>query len=356
MKGKTVISFICIFGITLLFYKCDFFSTPQVLYPRYVDSPYIKELSQFKKIQCDSIYLRYPYRIDIKDSLAVILDLHPETYFLHAFTYPDWTIIASFGKRGNGPDEIISAERVRICSSDSVWVLDSNHRKITRWCVSISDRHIECVEEISLDKRLIRTLDFCKIDSGFFITDYSGYFRYHILDSKGKIKKSVDSIPSERYIMKNQRIPLAQAWRSFMDYNSHNKVLAMVTQLGEVVEIFNLQTGSHTVCYGPNGEPIFSISQREAIPKGIKGFNEVIVADNCIYAVFDGIQFKERIRAFQSGQNLLDGGKYIYVFSLTGKLLYKYCLPYSILGLKLKDGKLYAVSTDNDIPIIEYKF
>ena len=186
-------------------------------------------LGEVKAISCDSVYLRYPYRVEIKDSLAVILDLHPDSCFLHAFTYPEWRYVTSFGRRGEGPEEVLSAERVRICSSDSVWVLDSNRRQITRWRISASLGNAERAEEILLEERLIRTLDFCKTDEGFLVTDYTGN------------------------------------------------------------------------------------------PKGIKGFNDVVVSDSCIYAVFDGIPFKDRISAFRSGKKQPEGGKHVYVFGLDGK-------------------------------------
>ena len=39
---------------------------------------------------------------------------------------------------------------------------------------------------------------------------------------------------------KTVRPALAQAWRSFIDYNPDNGILAMATQLGEAIEIYNL--------------------------------------------------------------------------------------------------------------------
>ena len=315
---KNNLTFILIYSIATLFFGgCN--SVSREVYPRYTDFPEVRTLSQAKAISCDSVYLRYPYRVEIKDSLAVILDLHPDSCFLHTFAYPEWRYVTSFGKRGEGPEEVLSAERVRICSPDSVWVLDSNRRQITRWRISASSGNIERAEEILLDERLIRTLDFCKTDEGFLVTDYTGNYRYHVLDAHGQIKESIGSIPSERSLDDSGKIALAQAWRSFMDYNPKNGVLAMVTQLGEVMEIFNLKTREHQVCYGPGGEPMFSIAQNEAIPKGIKGFNDVVVSDSCIYAVFDGISFKDRIRAFRSGKKQPEGGKHVYVFDLNGK-------------------------------------
>ncbi len=349
MKKKIII----VIGMLLLFYNCHFVS--KEVYPRYMDFPEVRTLSLAKAISCDSVYLRYPYRVEIKDSLAVILDLHPDSCFLHAFTYPEWRYITSFGRRGEGPEEVLSAERVRICSPDSVWVLDSNRRQITRWRISASSSNVERAEEILLDERLIRTLDFCKTDEGFLVTDYTGNYRYHVLDAHGQIKESIGSIPTERSMEDSGKTALAQAWRSFVDYNPKNGVLAMVTQLGEVIEIFNLKAGEYQVCYGPEGEPVFSTLASEAMPKGIKGFNDVVVSDSCVYAIFDGTPFNDRINSLQSGRKLPTGGNNIYVFGLDGYPLKKMSTECSAFGLEFISGYIYTVGNDKDIPLYSYK-
>lgn len=76
--------------------------------------------------------------------------------------------------------------------------------------------------------------------------------------------------------LQNARPALAQAWRSFIDYNPRNGVLAAVTQLGEVLEVFNLKDSTHVVRIGPHGEPEFKISQGYGIPTGIMGFSDVL--------------------------------------------------------------------------------
>ena len=345
-------AFILIYFIaTLFFCGCNFLA--REVYPRYADFPEVITLSQAKSISCDSVYLRYPYRVEINDSLAVILDLHPDSCFLHAFTYPEWRYVTSFGSRGEGPEDILSAERVRISSPDSVWVLDSNRCQITRW--RISNGNAERVEEIPLDDRLIRTLDFCKTADGFLVTDYTGNYRYHVLDQCGKIIQSVGHVPSEKNVDDSDKPALSQAWRSFMDYNPKNGVLAIVTQLGEVVELFILKTGEHKVYYGPGGEPVFSTLSSEAIPKGIKGFNDVVVSDSCIYTIFDGTPFKDRINSLRAGKKLPAGGNNIYVFGLDGCPLGKMSTECSAFGIEFIRGNIYTVGNDKDIPLYSYK-
>ena len=326
----------------LLFGGCN--SVSREVYPRYADFPEIRTLSQAEAISCDRVYLRYPYRVEIKDSLAVILDLHPDSCFFHAFTYPEWRYVASFGKRGEGPEDILSAERVRICSPDSVWVFDSNRRQITRW--RISNGNAERVKEISLDDRLIRILDFCKTVEGFLVTDYTGNYRYHVLDQRGKIIQSVGHVPSEKDVDDSDKPALSQAWRSFMDYNPKNGVLAMVTQLGEVIEIFNMKTGEHYVCYGPHGEPLFHISQGYGLPVGIMGFHDVKVTEHLIYAVFQGISFKEIARSEKQGIHLPDGGSKLYTFTLTGLPVKCYELSKPVCGIWVDEVKNSFLATD----------
>lgn len=164
---------------------CNFNSNRK--YQCYTDFPNRVNSTTQEEINLDSLFLRYPYRVEIEDSIAIILDLHPDNNYMYAFTYPGWQHIVSFGNRGEGPDDILSAERVRICSPDSVWVLDSNRRQITRW--RIANGNAERMEEILLDDRLIRTLDFCKTADGFLVTDYTGNYRYHVLDQRGKSYK-----------------------------------------------------------------------------------------------------------------------------------------------------------------------
>lgn len=67
----------------------------------------------------------------------------------------------------------------------------------------------------------------------------------------------------------------------------------MVTQLGEVLEVYNLKDSTEVIRIGENGEPKFKIFEGYGIPSGIMGFSDVQVTDNAIYAVFHGTTFKE---------------------------------------------------------------
>ena len=89
---------------------------------------------------------------------------------------------------------------------------------------------------------------------------------------------------------------------------------------------------------------------------GIGGFSDVQVADSAIYAVFHGRSFKEIAQNVQQGVYLPDGGRYIYVFSLTGEPLCRYVLDHYVYGISVDEQKGIILATDvnKDDPIIEY--
>ena len=87
----------------------------------------------------------------------------------------------------------------------------------------------------------------------------------------------------------------------------------------------------------------------------VMGFSDVQVMDTAIYAAFQGDTFEEISRKMQKG-DMTDGGRYIYVFSLTGEPIRKYVLDHYVYGISVDEQKGIILATDvnKDDPIIEY--
>ena len=85
-----------------------------------------------------------------------------------------------------------------------------------------------------------------------------------------------------------------------------------MAQLGESIEIYNTKENTHTVLYGPNGEPRFKSIKGEGFPTGIMGFSDIVITDKYIYSVFQGIRFKDKLASYQRGEKPEDGGRYMY--------------------------------------------
>ena len=267
-------------------------------------------------IELDTALLRYPFRIRIEGDRVIVMDLHGLDHYGHLFQYPSYQYLSSFGKRG---DSLLRDETV------------------------------------TLDEDILRPLDFAIYnDSMFIIPDYSGENRLCRVNCNGKLIDKIGIIPTiDEKALENARPALAQAWRSFLDYNPNNGILAVVTQLGEVVEVYNLKDSTHIIRIGEHGEPEFKVSDGYGMPTGIMGFSDVQVTDSAIYTVFHGTSFKEIAR--QSGR-LPDGGKYIYVFSLEGEPLCKYVLDHYIYGIWVDEDTKTIIATDvnDDQPIVMF--
>lgn len=321
-------------------------SFPQTVQLRSVDIP----------LNDDSVLLRYPFRVRVnrEGTRAVVLDYHHDSYFYHLFTYPDFRFLCSFGKRGEGPDETLSGDDV--CWDDSlIWTVDANRRV---WQVfRPQGQGVELVRQVDLSATL-RPLNFVLAgDSLAYIPDYSGHARLLRVNRRGEVTGTLGRIPTREEDVASTAA-LAQAWRGFLSFNPRNGVLAVATQLGEVLEIYHpADSLTPVVVQGPNGEPRYRHSDGHAVPDGIMGFSDVQVGDSCVYAVFQGVSFEEIGRALSEGKTPADGGRFIYVFSLSGEPLRLYELDREVSGFYVDEAQRRIVATcvNTDRQIVEFK-
>lgn len=328
------------------------------LYTHYASFPIEQELTS-KAIALDTAdVLRYPFRITVKENVAVILDLHHPDYFYHAFTYPEWKYITSFGKRGGGADEMIAGSALQFISLDSIWTLDNRKQQINRWQLLASEGTVKCEETVDLDKVLGIPMDFCVTDSTFLITNYQSGHRFVEVNRKGKLLRAYGNIPTEKRKNKQSSPALALAWRSFIASHPSHPILALATQLGEVLEINSPGEIDPIVLYGTYGEPVFQETPNgQIIPTGIMGFSDIKITENYIYAVFHGRSFKEISAVYQKGERPEDGGHFIYIYDLKGNPVKKYTLTIPIYGIDVNEetNTIIATSVNTDDSIVEIK-
>ena len=224
-------------------------------------------------------YLKYPYRVRLNDTSLFVMDLHPGEYYCHEFSYPSMGHRRSFVKRGEAEHELLDAENIRLDNQGRFWVLDANRKKIA--CFNAANP-FEPQHTILLDDRLIRTLDFDLFeDSTFIVPDYTGMHRLSVVNSGGKITRNLFHIPTAETGQSGKgkgNVPLAQAWRSFLSYNPTHGVVAMATQLGQVLEIYDVRKEQVVNIVRPAGmEPQFVTKANYAVPTGIMGYSDVYV-------------------------------------------------------------------------------
>ena len=318
--------------------------------------PVTEEL-QGRVIPLDSVFFRYPYRLEVRGDRVVIEDLHGSDYFYHLFTYPDFRYLHSFGQRGEGPEEMQIADDF-FWNGQTLWALDNIKSELVRWELNDSRDRMIRSERIKLDKATFRALDIVPYqNNSFLIPNYSGDTRFCQVDRNGKLIKKWGEIPTER---KNdlQKYPYAfgYGWRSFIDYSPNTGTLVAATQFGEVLEIWNVKKNTHKVLKGKLGEPEFEILPEYAIPAGAVGHNDIQVTDRAIYVIYRGISIKEDMLAHQKGKPLPEGGKTVRVFSLEGEPLKEYKLDHSVSGIWVMEeaGKMWALDVNSNEPLVEY--
>jgi len=328
--------------------------------PRAEDSeitfPVTEEL-QGRVIPIDSVFFRYPYRLEVRGDRVVIEDLHGPDHFYHLFTFPEFRYLHSFGQRGEGPEEMQTVVDFR-WDGQTLWALDNIKSELVRWELNGSRDKMVRTERIKLDKATFRALDIVPFqNNSFLIPNYSGDTRFCQVDRNGKLIKKWGVIPTDRK-KDLQKYPYAfgYGWRSFIDYSPKTGILVAATQFGEVLEIWNVKKNTHKVMKGKLGEPEFEILPEYAIPAGAVGHNDIQVTDRAIYVIYRGISIKEEILARQKGKPLLTGGNTVRVFSLEGEPLKEYKLDHSVSGIWVDEqaGKMWALDVNSDEPLVEY--
>lgn len=302
----------------------------------------------------DDVYLKYPFRVRLDENTLYVMDIHPAEYYCHTFAYPSMQHKHSFMKRGEAPDEFLDAENIRIDRQRGLWTLDANKKKI----VNLGQEGLRSMgQEIDLDARLVRTLDFDLVnDSIFVVPDYTGQHRISFVNNSGEAVKHLFHIPISPSSSKHDMpVVLAQAWRSFLSYNCEHGILGVVTQLGQVLELYDLQQDTVIkIVYKEGMEPQFISRGNYAVPTGIMGYSDIHVGKEYVYAVFWGHSFED-IRQQKQDK---EGGRYIHVFDLKGNPVRQYALDRYITGFHVDEvnKKFIALDVNSNQPIVEYAF
>ena len=350
---KKLISLIILLGALTVYALTK--TSPNTEYPE-ITFPVTEEL-QGRVILLDSVFFRYPYRLEVRGDRVVIEDLHGPDYFYHLFTYPDFHYLHSFGQRGEGPEEMQTVDDFR-WDGQTLWALDNIKSELVRWELNDCRDKMVRSERIKLDKATFRALDIVPYqDNSFLIPNYSGDSRFCQVDRNGKLLKKWGEIPTERKDdLKKYPYAFGYGWRSFIDYSSKTGTLVAATQLGEVLEVWNVKKNTHIVLKGKLGEPEFEILPEYAIPAGAVGHNDIQVTDRAIYVIYRGISINEEMIAYQKSKPLLIGGKIVRVFSLEGEPLKEYKLDHSVSGIWVDEqaGKMWALDVNSDEPLVEY--
>ena len=283
-------------------------------------------------LQVELPFMRYPTSIGLLDSNIIILDLASDSYFYHVCSYPDLTYQYSFGRKGNGPGEIVLPTPFQIFEK-SIVLLDGAKGNFFR--------HSLLSEEIMNPQHLEipMSTDFIILnDTTVIIGDLSGSYRLSLYTPQ--MNKGLFSIPDE---FKKDDPNTGRIWRSYMDYNRSNNKLVLATQFGDVIEIYNLKDSSCIRKIGKGGIP-------QSASRHIKGYCDIKWWNNDIYALYTS---KEELLEDEHLQRIPSGGNIIHVFNELGEKTTVYHLDIFINGFAIDEKKnaIIGVTSNEDYMI-----
>ncbi len=308
------------------------------------------------EVVLDTALFRYAYRMRVYGNIAVIFDLHNAEYYYHTFSYPEMEYKASFGRRGQGPDEMMSAEGMRFDSEGMLWTWDIGRLEMRRY--SIDDQGLPRLEQlVHLSDTLLRPMDFVLVDDNTAVMpDYTGQARLGWMSLKsGKLIKKWERIPTDKMeLLRNNGPAVAEGWNSFMGISPDKDVIAMGTQMGDRMDIYNLRTGKHIVAEQSGEQPAFHpFEEGWSAPSGGLYYFDTQVTKDHIYAVIDG---RTREEGMEKGSDYRQGGKRVRVYDHQGNLQNTLLLDRRIAGLFVDEeaGILYGLDVNADEQIVRY--
>lgn len=304
------------------------------------------------------LYMKYPYKIKVQDSMMCIWDLHGGERFYHLYSYPDLQFITSFAVNGRGPEEYIATGG--FCMDEQhIYVFDINRARLSIFRKdSLMQQRISPARIINYPQVGIPILNFCRTDQGFALLNFDGPERITFIDTCGHLLNKKYEIPWGN-TAKNKAYPTmtASLWNSFLDYNPDNHLLVLVTQNGELLEIHNLASDSTRIIVGKGGEPDYLTNKNSLLVGKINGYQDVQVGKKAIYTLFSGTDHQEELQKMAKGLPTPDGGNLLLVYDLDGKLIRKFLLDHDTNGIDVHEesGILYTVSSSEENAVSRYR-
>ncbi len=123
--------------------------------------------------------------------------------------------------------------------------------------------------------------------------------------------------------------------------------------MGDVLEIYNLKDSTQKILVGKQGEPSVLREGNSMSLMSANGYQDVIVGDSAIYALYSQITYKEVREAQRKNEITPNGGNFIYVFSLDGEMKKVFELDEYINGFSIdfKKNIIYGVTSNSDIQL-----
>lgn len=317
---------ICLLLLLLFLFSCIDKQNNEVAEPLALKS---------ESVQCigELPLMKVPLRVGLESSRLVMLDLVSDSCYYHILEYPSLKYLYSVGAKGQGDDEMVLSTPFQLKDGNlyaydgakgNVFVYDLQEGKLMRKLPTYVRGGIDFV---------------CETDSTFFMEDMSGKSRLIRWTPSGT--KTYFSIPTSD---KEQNVPnKAYVWRSYMTYHPMLGRVAMASQFGGVLELYDVNK-FETVKIRVDDEELYPSEMGEK-----RGYCDVQWVGDELYALFSQETTRDRKRLNMKEQ----GGNILQIFDKDGNLKREFKLDIYINGfaVDLSNNRLIGITPNEDCPI-----
>lgn len=265
----------------------------------------------------ESLFLGHVRRVLVRDSVLYLWDIKSPSMML-AVKYPSLEPICEFMPKGKGPEEMLELGGFDL-DDRYLYVMASREPKMAIYALdSLKQGAWRPLRMVEFPTEVAPSFAFAKAGGDSIVLQSARPDRRVLIcDTAGGLLRAQYLLPEGSDKCEIEPMLIPYLWVSQMTYC--NGRLALVTRLGEVLEICNpADTIQTIVVVGQDGVPTFS---PEGFMGQVNGFMDVRIVGDKVYAIYSGVTMKEIDRMVDEVGHAPSGGRYLRVYDLsTGEL------------------------------------
>lgn len=319
---------------------------------------YIKNIKHEKVILKQGSYFSKVIDLFLINNKMLVYDVD-ENYYFSLLDLKEKCIVQKAGKKGQGPDEIISYPHSITKTNDRIWQFyDINKKRIFNINFSKSDSISINENKIFKTKESIFNI-LPTINKNF--VSIGGYEkgRYLLLNSTGKEISYFYNYPKLKNETMFSNRHKAMAFQGSFVKRPDGKRFIFAARSSEVIEIIEITKENQLMkifewhgnmgTYTPDGDGKKSVSA--GVSQNSKSiFRNVCSTQNYIYLLYSGHFYYESYAKVETGNT-------IYVMNWEGKPVARYNLDIDVKCIAVSDDDkiLYAIAEQDDTNLVKFK-
>lgn len=315
-------------------------------------------ITSLKSMGFNDTVVHNPVRVALNDSILFSIDANYGTDTLvRCFSLFDKRYLGAIFLKGNGPGELLSAATLGLSAdSSSFWTFDITKQLWKGRCCNELYDHIslpnsDCKNLNLKDTALLAKDNPIWLQNGYVVKSLFKYKeRFFIYDSA---MNSCRSAVNPYMQFKEVYAPsiMADIFSTQMCTNPDRTIIVLAGKYLDLIEIYDSDGNLKKMLKGPQKGFDFRFDVERSMNNSVcvkskdsrKAYLAVRATQSKIYALYSGKTKEDKEHYSYS--------KTLYVFSLTGELLFKYILDKPVMDFVVDEKRkcIYATSIDAEI-------